>query len=102
MESREAIRRRSWPTGADMSAARSNGSARENLVVDDAPTVAEILSAAFPREGFQASRFRDENLFLATARRRRPACVLFDVGTPGVSGLEGPKNLDARQYPGPE
>lgn len=84
-----------------MDMAVANTPAREIFVVDDDPTVHDVLSTAFTLDGFRVVSFADGNSFLAAAAAQRPACVLLDVYMPDRSGLEVLKAIDAKRYPAP-
>ena len=73
----------------------------EVFIVDDDPTVRDVLSEVFDQAGFRAISFVDGASFIATARERVPACVILDIYMPGRSGLEILKDLDAPNYPAP-
>jgi CheY-like chemotaxis protein len=64
------------------------GSSLKVLVVDDDPTVREVLSTLLAFEGCQVSEAMDGDEALEAARRLRPDVVLLDVMMPGRSGLE--------------
>jgi two-component system response regulator FixJ len=74
---------------------------REIFIVDDDPTVRDILSEVFAQAGYQAISFVDGASFVAAARERIPACVILDIYMPGRSGLEILKDIDASNYPAP-
>jgi two-component system, LuxR family, response regulator FixJ len=74
---------------------------REVFIVDDDPTVRDVLSEVFVQAGYRTSSFVDGASFVAAARERVPACVILDIYMPGRSGLEILKDLDAPNYPAP-
>ena len=74
---------------------------REIFVVDDDPTVHDVLSAAFNVDDLRVVSFVDGNSFLAAASTQRPACVLLDICMPDRSGLDILKEIDAKKYPAP-
>jgi FixJ family two-component response regulator len=76
-------------------------SSNEIFIVDDDEAVCDALSIVFAVEGYQVTAFRDGTSFIASARKRCPACVLLDVCMPVKSGLDILKELDARNYPAP-
>src|SRR5262245_5784671 len=84
-----------------MDMAVENSSAREIFVVDDDPTVHDVLSSALSQDGFRVVSFPDGNSFLAAAAAQPPACILLDVYMPDRSGLEILKAIDAKRYPAP-
>ncbi|MGW6022520.1 response regulator transcription factor [Streptomyces sp. NPDC055099] len=72
-------------TGADEAAAP--GPLRV-LVVDDDPTVAEVVAGYLERGGFQVDRAEDGPGALERAGVLRPDLVVLDLMLPGMDGLE--------------
>jgi len=58
------------------------------LVVDDDPTVAEVVVAYLQRDGFDAAHVADGLAALALADSAPPDLVVLDVMLPGIDGLE--------------
>ncbi len=58
------------------------------LVVDDDPTVAEVVVAYLQREGFDVAHVGDGVRALESAARVRPDLVVLDLMLPGLDGLE--------------
>jgi DNA-binding response OmpR family regulator len=58
------------------------------LVVDDDPTVAEVVVRYLVREGFAAESVGDGRSALDRFRREPPDLVVLDLMLPGVDGLE--------------
>jgi DNA-binding response OmpR family regulator len=58
------------------------------LVVDDDPTVAEVVVRYLVREGFAAESVGDGRSALDSFRRELPDLVVLDLMLPGVDGLE--------------
>jgi DNA-binding response OmpR family regulator len=58
------------------------------LVVDDDPTVAEVVRRYLERDGFVVESAADGVATLAAAAARPPDLVVLDLGLPGVDGLE--------------
>jgi len=58
------------------------------LIVDDDPTVSEVVAAYCRREGFETDVAADGVTALALAGRTTPDLVLLDLMLPGLSGLE--------------
>ncbi|MEV8593185.1 response regulator transcription factor [Streptomyces sp. NPDC052012] len=58
------------------------------LVVDDDPTVAEIVSGYLDRAGYVVDRAGDGPGALARAAEHRPDLVVLDLMLPGMDGLE--------------
>jgi len=75
--------------------------AREIFVVDDDPTIHDVLSSTFVFGGLRVVSFADGNSFLAAASTQRPACVLLDINMPDRCGLDILKEIDAKKYPAP-
>ncbi len=71
------------------------------FIVDDEPSICEVLSVAFEREGYRSRSFCDSATFLQVVRQTSPAFVLLDVNMPGRSGLDVLDELDAQTYPVP-
>jgi two-component system OmpR family response regulator len=58
------------------------------LVVDDEPTLSELLSMALRNEGWQVRTAGDGSSALRLARQFKPDAVVLDVMLPDVDGLE--------------
>src|SRR5262249_10550223 len=58
------------------------------LVVDDAPTVAEVVVLSLERAGFEVEAVRDGAAALDLVRRELPSLVVLDLMLPGMDGLE--------------
>jgi DNA-binding response OmpR family regulator len=58
------------------------------LVVEDDPTVAEVVLRYLQREGFTVETVGDGHAALASARAVPPALVVLDLMLPGIDGLE--------------
>ncbi|MGV9283547.1 response regulator transcription factor [Streptomyces sp. NPDC003730] len=65
----------------------SGGPARI-LVVDDDPTVAEVVAGYLDRAGYRVDRAGDGPAALARAAAHRPDLVVLDLMLPGMDGLE--------------
>ncbi len=70
--------------------AHSRGSV---LVVDDEPTIAEVVSRYLERAGYASSIASDGISALEQAARRRPDLVVLDLMLPGIDGLEVMRRL---------
>jgi FixJ family two-component response regulator len=81
-----------------MSADNQSG---EVFIVDDDPTVRDVMCEMFTQAGYPVTKFSDGASFVAAARNQTPACVILDIFMPGRSGLEVLKDIDARNYPAP-
>ncbi|MET9535161.1 response regulator transcription factor [Streptomyces sp. NPDC006649] len=58
------------------------------LVVDDDPTVSEVVAGYLDRAGYSVDRAADGPAALECAARRRPDLVVLDLMLPGMDGLE--------------
>jgi len=87
--------------GGSIAAPATDAPSNEILIVDDDAALCGSLAMAFTLEGYQVTTFRDGRSFVDAARTRKPACVLLDVCTPGKSGLDILKEVDAGTYGAP-
>jgi DNA-binding response OmpR family regulator len=69
------------------------------LVVDDEPTIAEVVARYLERAGYRTGIAHDGTDALAQAARDRPDLVVLDLMLPGVDGLEVMRRL--REEPTP-
>ena len=60
----------------------------EILIVEDDPTVRELVDVVLSRAGYPVLLARDGIVALDMLRYVRPALVLLDINMPGMSGLE--------------
>ena len=67
---------------------RVDGTPVRVLVVDDEPTLAELLSMALRYEGWEVRSAPDGMAALKLAREFRPDAVVLDVMLPDIDGLE--------------
>ncbi|MEV6401148.1 response regulator transcription factor [Streptomyces sp. NPDC051907] len=65
------------------------------LVVDDDPTVAEVVTGYLERAGFAVDRAADGLQALRLAAERKPDLVVLDLMLPGMDGLEVCRRLRA-------
>jgi len=69
------------------------------LVVDDEPSVREVLVAYFQHEylprGYAVETAGDGAAAVEAVRRRRPALVLLDIEMPGMDGVAALKGIHA-------
>jgi two-component system response regulator ResD len=72
---------------------------RSVLVVDDEPTIAEVVARYLDRAGYNTAIAHDGDQALACADRRRPDLVVLDLMLPGVDGLEVMRRLRGRPAP---
>jgi DNA-binding response OmpR family regulator len=68
--------------------ARSAGSRGSILVVDDEPTIAEVVARYLERAGFETRVAEDGPSAVAAALGSRPDLIVLDVMLPGFDGLE--------------
>jgi DNA-binding response OmpR family regulator len=69
------------------------------LVVDDEPTIVDVVGRYMERAGYETYRAADGPEALRLADRHRPDLVVLDVMLPGVDGIEVMRQLHER--PGP-
>ncbi|MDH6143765.1 DNA-binding response OmpR family regulator [Kitasatospora sp. GP30] len=67
------------------------------LVIDDDPTVAEVVAGYLTRAGHQVDLAADGTQGLALARAHRPSLVVLDLMLPGIDGLEVLRRLRAAE-----
>ncbi|MFJ4775721.1 response regulator transcription factor [Streptomyces sp. NPDC088762] len=73
------------------------GAAGGVLVVDDDPTVSEVVAGYLERAGFAVRRAADGPAALRAAEERRPDLMVLDLMLPGMDGLEVCRRLRARE-----
>jgi len=66
------------------------------LVVDDEPTIVEIVSRYLERAGFEALQAADGPEALRQADLHRPDLVVLDLMLPGLAGIEVMRQLHER------
>lgn len=69
------------------------------LVVDDEPTIGEILCRYLQRAGFATRTATDGAQALAMSAQRRPDLVILDIMLPGIDGLEVMRRLHENDDP---
>jgi len=74
---------------------RPDGTALRVLVVDDEPSLCELLSMALRYEGWEVATAQDGTAAVKTAREFRPDAVVLDVMLPDMDGLEVLRRLRA-------
>ena len=65
------------------------------LIVDDEPTIVEVVGLYLQREGFRVLTAGDGNAALQAVAQQRPDLVVLDLMLPGLNGLEVTKRLRA-------
>ncbi len=63
------------------------------LVVDDEPTIAEVVSRYLERAGYETHIAGDGNAAIDAATAHRPDLVVLDLMLPGIDGLEVMRRL---------
>jgi two-component system response regulator ResD len=71
------------------------------LVVDDEPTIGDILARYLQRAGFQTRVAHDGPAALAMSAEHPPALVILDIMLPGIDGLEVMRLLHESERPRP-
>ena len=74
--------------GAEAPLRRPDGSAVRVLVVDDEPSLAELLASVLRYEGWDIQTAGDGKTAVRAAREFRPDAVILDVMLPDISGIE--------------
>src|SRR5687768_1076250 len=65
------------------------------LIVDDEPTIVEVVGLYLQREGFRVLTAADGLSALALVEQQRPDLVVLDLMLPGLGGLEVTRRLRA-------
>src|SRR5437879_2610432 len=68
------------------------------LVVDDEPTIAEVVSRYLERAGYEARVASSGEDALAQSARERPDLVVLDLMLPGIDGLEVMRRLRQQDH----
>ena len=63
------------------------------MVVDDEPTIAEVVARYLQRAGYEARTAPDGPSAVVAAMSRRPDLVVLDIMLPGLDGLEVMRRL---------
>ena len=80
---------------ADPAVERVDGSAIRVLVVDDEPSLAELLASVLRYEGWEIRTAGDGASAVRTAREFRPDAVVLDIMLPDFDGLEVMRRIRA-------
>jgi len=70
------------------------------LVVDDEPTLRDLLAQFFTLRGYRVRVAQDGPEALALVEQEQPQMVLLDMYMPGMNGLEVLRALRAKPYTG--
>src|SRR5690349_1176237 len=65
------------------------------LIVDDEPTIVEVVGLYLQREGFRVLTAGDGNAALQVVAQERPDLVVLDLMLPGLNGLDVTRRLRA-------
>jgi two-component system OmpR family response regulator len=74
---------------------RADGSPARIVVVDDEPTLSELLTMALRYEGWEVRTASDGNSAVAIARSFQPDAVILDIMLPDMDGLSVMRKLRA-------
>src|ERR1700735_3599442 len=85
------------PAAAPAGARRPDGTAIRVLVVDDEPSLAELLGSVLRYEGWDIRTAADGASAVTVAREFEPDAVLLDTLLPDSDGLEVLRRLRASQ-----
>jgi DNA-binding response OmpR family regulator len=69
------------------------------LVVDDEPTVREVVAQYLARDGYEVRQLDRGDTVLAAIEQYQPDLVVLDVMLPGLSGLEVVRRLERSAIP---
>ena len=79
---------RTRPAGRDPSLHHADGSPARVLVVDDEPSLAELLSSVLRYEGWDIRTAADGTSAVREAREFQPDAIVLDIMLPDFDGLE--------------
>jgi DNA-binding response OmpR family regulator len=86
------------PSPSDKTAPQGAGAKTATvLVVDDEPTIVEIVGRYMERAGFETYTAADGYQALDVASEHRPDLVVLDVMLPGIDGIEVMERLQERE-----
>ena len=69
------------------------------LVVDDEPTVREVVAQYLQRDGYEVCELDRGDLVADTVRTFRPDLIVLDIMLPGASGLDVLRQHDSNRIP---
>jgi two-component system response regulator ResD len=87
------------PSPSDKTSADPAARTATVLVVDDEPTIVEIVGRYMERAGFETYTAPDGYKALDAATEHRPDLVVLDVMLPGIDGIEVMERLQERSGP---
>ena len=87
------------PSPSDKPQAAPGAKTATVLVVDDEPTIVEIVGRYMERAGFETYTAADGYRALDAATEHRPDLVVLDVMLPGIDGIEVMERLQEREGP---
>src|ERR1700744_796267 len=90
---------RDMPSPSDKNPAAAPATTATVLVVDDEPTIVEIVGGYMERAGFETYTAADGYRALDAATEHRPDLVVLDVMLPGIDGIEVMERLQEREGP---
>ena len=76
------------PSPVEGSIRRPDGSPVRVLVVDDEPSLAELLASVLRYEGWEIRTAADGSSAVRTAREFQPDAILLDIMLPDFDGIE--------------
>ena len=88
-------------TTAPPAGQRPRGARARVLVVDDEPTIAEIVCRYLQHAGYEASSAGDGPTALEAASVDPPDLIVLDLMLPGIDGLEVMRRLRGNLHPAP-
>lgn len=75
-----------------------SGSRGSVLVVDDEPTIAEVVTRYLERAGYEATIAADGAEAIASATEHRPDLIVLDLMLPRIGGLEVMRRLREQEH----
>jgi two-component system, OmpR family, response regulator len=85
------------PDGTERAVVRADGTPVRVLVVDDEPTLTELLASVLRYEGWDVRTAGDGSSAVQVAREFRPDAVILDVMLPDADGIQVLRRLRAEQ-----
>jgi two-component system OmpR family response regulator len=85
------------PGSDERAEVRADGTPVRVLVVDDEPTLTELLASVLRHEGWDVRTAGDGSSAVAVAREFRPDTVILDMMLPDIDGIEVLRRLRAGQ-----